>query len=63
MEIVEAAGSNEEDEDVRLDLGDWRLDIGDEKEETTEGEGFTKSRMFYRQLYLIFSTNAHYWLV
>lgn len=36
MEIVEATGSNEED-DVRFDLGDWRLDIGDDKEENTEG--------------------------
>lgn len=46
MEIVEAAGSNEEDEDVRFDLGDWRLDIGDEKEETTEGEGFPNLECF-----------------
>jgi len=38
MEIVEATGSNEEDEDVRFDLGDWRLDIGDEKEDNAEGK-------------------------
>jgi len=39
MEVVEASGSNQGDVDVRFDLGDWKLEMGEnENEENSEGK-------------------------
>ena len=39
MEVVEASGSNEADVDVRFDLADWKLEMGEnDNDDQSEGE-------------------------
>ena len=46
MEVVEASGSNEADVDVRFDLADWKLEMGEnDNDDQSEGEpNLQKSR-------------------
>ena len=51
MEVVEASGSNEADVDVRFDLADWKLEMGEnDNDDQSEGENFDSHQTHHRSI-------------